>query len=157
MKPLSGVGDPDIALREFESIVEERLKGRVALIILFGSRVSGRHTPMSDVDVAVYPSNPGIGEKLLLTADVMEAASRAFGVAEDRVDVVFLDEELPLELAFEILSRGKLVYCENRELYSELRARVLSKYLDFKVFAEKLAIHEEYLKAVRRRVEGWGR
>ncbi len=142
----------------FRRLVRERLGSRVLVLTLFGSRAEGRSTAASDVDVAVLPAGGGVEERLALACDVAELASRAFGVPEDRVDIVFLDDEsLPIELLFKAVARGVLIYCRDAELYRDLRLRVTSKYLDFRVFKEKLGLTQAYLRALRRDLVGEGR
>ena len=148
--------DPGRALGAVSEVVR-RYSDRIELATLFGSLVRGVWTPMSDVDVGVYPRDGGLDERLEVSFEVARSASEAFGVPEDRVDVVFLDEDLPIELLFDAVCRGVLAYCEDEAFYWEFRDRVTSEYLDFRVFRERLRLYETYAEALRRRVEQWGR
>ncbi|RLE99225.1 MAG: hypothetical protein DRJ57_02620 [Thermoprotei archaeon] len=137
-------------LEEFRRLVTERLEGRVLLVTVFGSRAKGRWGLVSDVDVAVLPASEEVDERLLLACEVAELASLAFGVPDDRVDVVFLDEELPIGLLYEAVARGVLTYCADEDLYARLRLRVISEYLDFRLFREKLELEHKFVKALGR-------
>ena len=136
----------------FAKLVSEKLAGRVMLVTVFGSRVKGKAGPLSDVDLAVLPASRNLEEKLLLACDLAALASEAFEVPDDRVDVAFLDEDLPPWLLFEALVRGAVVYCVDRDLLAGLRLKVMSEYLDFEVFKRKLNLVDRYLEAVKRRV-----
>lgn len=144
-------------VEELKRLVEEKLRGRVLLVTIFGSRARGRATPLSDVDIAVLPASRDVDERLRIACDLAELASKAFKVPDDRVDVLFLDEDLPIELLFEAVARGILVYCSDRDLYADLRLRAISMYLDFKVFKEKLQLTRRFVEAVKRDLGGEAR
>ena len=51
------------ALEETKKIILHRLKGYEVAVFLFGSRATGTASPISDIDVAVYPKEelpPGL-------------------------------------------------------------------------------------------------
>ncbi|MBS7638719.1 nucleotidyltransferase domain-containing protein, partial [Candidatus Bathyarchaeota archaeon] len=54
----------------------------VLLAYLFGSRVRGKPSPMSDYDLAVLLKD----SSLQAFAEVLSAASEALGVNEDKID-----------------------------------------------------------------------
>ena len=137
-------------IRKFKKLAEARLKGRVSLITVFGSQIEGRVTPLSDVDVAVFPKP---GEDIVsLSVDLVSLASEAFKISEDKIDILFLDDDLPIELLFKAVAKGALVYCEDREFYVDYRLRIMSEYLDFQVFKRKLKLFESYIKSVKKRL-----
>ena len=137
-------------LAKLAKLVSSKLAGRVVLVSVFGSRVKGRAGPLSDVDVAVLPASRNLEERLLLACDLAALVSEAFGVSDDRVDVVFLDEDPPPWLLFEALVKGAVVYCADRDLLAGLRLKAMSEYLDFEVFKRKLNLVDRYLEAVKR-------
>jgi len=134
----------------FKEYVENRLKGRVLIVTVFGSVIEGKASLLSDVDVAVFPCVMSVDDRLNLVVDVMDLASQAFRVSENKVDVLFLDEDLPIELAYNALVKGVLVFCEDVDFYREFRLKVISEYLDFQVFKQKLKLFDKYLAAVKR-------
>jgi len=142
-----------VGVEAFRELVSSRLAGRVVFVSLFGSVAEGRAGKLSDVDVAVLPKKVDAEGRLLLATEIAELASEAFGVPEDRVDVVFLDsEDLPIGLAYKAVVRGVTVYCAEKAACSELRLRVLSEFLDFQVFREKMDLERRYIEALKRRV-----
>ncbi len=135
---------------EVRKLVEARLKNRVSLITVFGSQIEGKATPLSDVDVAVLP-RPG-EDIASLSVDLVSLASEAFKIPEDKIDIIFLDADLPIELLFRAVAKGVLIYCEDREFYVDYRLRIMSEYLDFQVFKRKLKLFESYIKSVKKRL-----
>lgn len=73
----------------------------VLLAYLFGSRVRGKASPISDYDVAVLLRDGS----LQAFADVLLSISRALGVCEDRVDILDLSKA-SLHLKVKVLSEG---------------------------------------------------
>ncbi len=124
-----------------------RLRG-VRFISLFGSIAEGKTTPLSDVDVAVLPEEGA--DELLLVADILEIVTRSLGVTEDRVDVLLLNHANSLPLLYNAVVRGILLYCSDPQFCSEYKRRILSQYLDYLVFREKLDLRRKFLEAVGR-------
>jgi predicted nucleotidyltransferase len=77
------------------------LARRVIACWAFGSRVTGKATPMSDVDLAVL-CNPPLG---LERTRVMDAAGREAGLDVDVIDMA----SAPPALRWEVITTGKLV------------------------------------------------
>lgn len=110
----------DEELREFFA----RQEG-VRLAYLFGSRADGRADDASDYDFGVL---------LAPDADPDQRYRLAPELAElldaEAVDVVPL-RRAPIELAFNIISQGRLVYECDRAERVEFEARTMSRYADF--------------------------
>lgn len=95
----------------FEVCVEEDVLERlrvalqgndnVLLVYLFGSRVRGKASPISDYDVAVLLRDGS----LQAFTDVLLSISRALGVCEDKVDILDLSKA-SLHLKAKVLSEG---------------------------------------------------
>ncbi len=126
-----------------------KLKGRARVVMLFGSIAKGRVTPLSDVDIAVLPTE-GIDE-LLLVADLLDIITKALRVSEDKVDVLLLSRITSMPLLYEAVVKGILLYADDMKDYVDYRDRILSLYLDYRVFQRKLDLVRGYLRAVERR------
>ena len=144
-------------LSVFGKLLEERIRGKAFFVVVFGSYVKGKMTKLSDLDIGVYPRSRDLDERLMLSFEIVRSASEAFSVPEDKVDVVFLDGELPIELLFNAVCRGELTYLEDKDFYSDFRDRIISEYLDFQVFKRKLKLCETYAKALEKRIREWGK
>jgi uncharacterized protein len=109
---------------------------------LFGSHAIGRTTPLSDVDVAVYPDKRVNAFEYRLSR--MEALSRI--VKTDRVDVVLLNDAPPL-LKYEIIRNG-VVIKENRSRRVIFEALILQEYLDTNYLR---AVQHDHIRSQLRR------
>ena len=92
--------------------------------ILFGSSSRGEERGYSDVDLAVKFSS---GDPVKLALELAGEIGRRLGKKVDVVPVELADSILK----FEIFWRGVLVYCRNRQRYSDDRVNALDEYLDF--------------------------
>ena len=95
---------------------------------LFGSTVTGRVRPDSDVDVAVLLTRPAgakrsVDYRLKLMADLGAALHRS------DVDVVILNDAPPL-LAHRVLSRGVLVFERSASARVRFQVRTAALYND---------------------------
>ncbi len=100
----------------------------VAFAYLFGSTVTGRSGPLSDIDVAIYFHPSGsvrsrFKRRLQLTSKLSEAMNW------DDIDLVPL-QDAPLDLARDIVANGKLAFCHNNKLRVDFVFRVVRDYLD---------------------------
>jgi hypothetical protein len=100
----------------------------IAFAYLFGSVARGRSGPLSDVDVAVYfhpagDSRSRFDRRIKLMSKLGKALSR------DDVDVVPL-QDAPLDLAFEILAYGKLIFSKDNGQKADFIFETLRRYHD---------------------------
>ena len=143
------------SLREFKKLIELNLKDRILFVTVYGSRVRGKATKLSDLDVAIYPKTKNLDEKLLIAYEIPYLASKAFNLPDDKIDLLFLDEEIiPIELLYKAVVEGILVYCSEMDFYKNFRLKILSEYMDFQVFRNKLKLAEKFLKALERKMHG---
>ena len=105
------------------------LSDRIRFLTVFGSLVKGRVSPLSDLDLGVYPRK-GVDE-LLLVADLLQIVTSALKITEDRVDVVLLNRVTSLPFLFDAVVRGVPLYQD--DFYRDFRDRVASLYMDFVV------------------------
>jgi len=104
---------------------------------VFGSRVYGKPAETSDYDVALlFRGDYGLDELL----DVTLRLTEALDVDLDSVDVVGLDCA-PVELAYEVLARGKLVYCVDDEFRVAFETRLMREYMDLKPYLDVYYSH----------------
>jgi hypothetical protein len=100
----------------------------IAFAYLFGSVATGRSGPLSDVDVAVHFHPAGearsrFKRRLQLMSKLAKALKR------DDVDVVPL-QDAPVDLAFEILKHGKLIFSKDEAAKATFVFETLRKYHD---------------------------
>lgn len=137
-------------LKEFFEKVEE-----VEFAVIYGSVARGDVAPASDVDVAVKFRSAVARE---VVVDLLTEVAGVLGVVEDKVDLLVVDEKLPVELLFKVVCDG-IFLAGDREAYKRFRDRVVSMYLDFKLFREKMKLRERYLQfleAEKGRLSGLG-
>ncbi len=150
MRGLSGLSRDDVVKcvrKVFES--SKGFGGLVVFATLFGSVVKGCVHALSDVDVAVYLRRAlQLGDYACIASSV----ARVLGVVEDCVDLLDLSVTTSLlSFFYEAVARGVLVYCSDREFYEKYLYRVVSMYLDFRVFEKKHRLTERLIKAVMKR------
>ncbi len=122
-------------LKELESKLREyaRKKGLEALY-LFGSTVSGKRTPLSDIDIAVLlPKDIPEEEYFALRLEMIAELADLLGT--DEIDLVILNRAPPL-LVHRVVTRGKLVYARDDLLRTRFEARAIQEYLDIKPLLE---------------------
>ncbi len=107
----------------------------VIFAYLFGSQVSGKVGPLSDIDIAVYfdervsPSRR-FDNKLKLMAQL------SLLLKKEDIDVVILNEAYPL-LEQRIIKNGEIIYSTNEKKRLDYEVKAIMRYLDFKPYLEK--------------------
>lgn len=100
----------------------------IAFAYLFGSVAKGRSGPLSDVDVAVYLHPAGDARsRFKRRLQLMSKLSKT--LKRDDVDVVPL-QDAPVDLAFEILKHGKLIFSKDDADKATFVFETLRKYHD---------------------------
>lgn len=102
----------------------------IEFAVLFGSLASGRATPMSDIDIAVYFS--GAKNTLELAdrqIDITCAVMRFYKI--NLADVVVLNTAHPF-LKFQVVKYGRPIYVNNEKAYYQFKASALGLYQDIK-------------------------
>lgn len=99
----------------------------VNLAYLFGSRAKGRAAPESDFDIAVLfnvpPCDPlALKETAYLTLELGK-------ILPAELDVVSL-HAAPLLLKYEVVARGKVLYCEDENDRINFEVRIIKEYID---------------------------
>jgi hypothetical protein len=99
---------------------------------IFGSRVYGKGRKTSDYDFAILNKEQYALDKQL---DLTLKLAQTLDVKLDSIDLIELNRA-PAELAFEVISKGKLIYCRNDDLRVEFETRLLREYLDLKPYLD---------------------
>lgn len=113
--------------------------------MLFGSQVSGKTHPHSDVDLALWPSHPVPALTRLRWLRELETT-----LAQD-VSLVLVSPDLDPVLGFEIVHQGYLVFEAEPGLWAARRAQLWHAYNDSLSFrrAARQRLHE-FAKEIRR-------
>jgi predicted nucleotidyltransferase len=98
----------------------------ISLVYLFGSQVNGQVGAMSDYDLAILTDS--IEDNVTIQVRFQHAIVQAIGT--NKVDVVLLNHA-PIDLAYHIISEGKLLYKRDLLTQVEFEAQVLSQYGDY--------------------------
>jgi predicted nucleotidyltransferase len=96
------------------------------LVYLFGSQVTGQTGPQSDYDLGVLVDREGDTAARRAALEHALAAMLAF----ERLDAVWLSQA-PVELAFAVISQGRLLYERDVASRVEYEAQVMSRYCDY--------------------------
>jgi len=121
-----------------KKIKEIAEKNQLDLVLLFGSVVTGKLHPRSDIDIAVrFKDTPSIDYKKI--GDVHFDLQEAFDEAE--VDIVVLNFADPLLLK-RIMDDAQLIFGTSRQ-YADLKILAFKKYVD----------HQKYFQMERKFVK----
>jgi len=125
-----------LKLRSF--FAETRSQFPVGLAYLFGSQATGQAGAQSDYDVAVlFDGNVSTDDRYVLTHQLTE-------LLDTDVDLVDL-ARAPIELVYNVIATGQILYEKDRTTRMEFEARTLSMYFDQLpvLRAERRALLEE--------------
>ena len=98
---------------------------RIVFCYLFGGLARGRHTLLSDVDLAIYYEKPLDAESRL---DMYEQIATCLGT--DEIDLVALNTA-PLSLAGRILRNRRILLDKQPLLRHAYESRVMREFFDF--------------------------
>lgn len=118
----------------------------IIAVYLFGSLVTGKITPMSDVDIAILlQAQIPYHRELSLSFAVMTEVQKIF---HRECDVKVLNRIKDLPFLYEVLAKGKLIYESDRARHREFVAQTIIAYLDFKP-AHEIALRN-YARSLKR-------
>jgi predicted nucleotidyltransferase len=103
-------------------------KHGVILAYLYGSQVTGKAGPLSDVDIAVLFS-PGVSKDERLSRVLKLMGDLAHVFRRDDVNVLDLDEGTPL-LNNNVRLKGRGIYCVDERARAEFVLRALQQFVD---------------------------
>jgi len=98
----------------------------IRLVYLFGSRLQEKPGPLSDYDFAVLGDRAAAEPKL--RAHLSYSLARALDTSH--FDIVLLDN-VPIELAFSVISSGEILYERDVQSRVDYEARVMGLYFDY--------------------------
>ena len=100
----------------------------VRFAYLFGSAATGRVTPRSDVDIAIYVAPPAEGHAARLS--VARAAARH--LSTDAIDVVLLNTA-PLSVSGRVLGSRRVILDRDPHARHAYESLTLRKFHDFRI------------------------
>ena len=114
------------------------LKLGVGAVYLFGSHAEGVAGEGSDIDVGVVMKDPRAHRSKItpLYEKLYNILSDVFDMSNFRtIDIVFL-ERASLELCFDAITHGKVLFESSSDFRLDFEERVAAKYRDFKPLLE---------------------
>ena len=131
-----------IAISKIESIFQQY---PIKFGYIFGSIISNKRTPLSDIDLSIY-LDPSIDDyerhrtRLMLLVRLEELFSSL------KIDLIVLNDS-PILLAEQIIKTGVAIFIQDPRLKQKYEEDVIKFSLDFKVFAQQYT--EWQVKAVQ--------
>lgn len=102
----------------------------VSFALVFGSVATGRDTPISDIDIAVYFKEKK--EALRLGERQIDCICALMRICKfSKVDVVVLNLANPF-LGFQVIKYGRLIYAEDVRVFYKFKAAALGRYQDIR-------------------------
>jgi hypothetical protein len=129
-------------LREFF-----RAEECVEFVYLFGSVAEGKAGTFSDIDIGVYLSDTLT--KTERSRKRIELIGRLMSLlSNDRVDLLVINDISPV-LKFEVIRPNVLIFERDRGLKMDVEQRIMSVYLDWKYYEDRL--NQNLLKRIMER------
>ncbi len=116
-----------------EKVLEK--EPNVLFAYLFGSSAKGKPRPDSDIDIAVYLSDPDHLKKDPLYPSRLAIKIEKELAAKAAVDIRVLNDST-LRFKHQVLKYGKLIHSKDEKRRVSFEATSISRYLDFKPFLE---------------------
>lgn len=116
-------------MKKTEKQIADFLSGNqdIAVAFLFGSLVSGRLKPESDVDIAVLYS-PGSVPSYNIHLELKDDLSQ---IIKREADIVVLNNASPI-IKMQVLKNGKKIVEQDSQVYSDFFVRTINEYDDLK-------------------------
>jgi len=99
-------------------------KHKIDFCLLFGSSVTGKVHQNSDIDLAIFSAKNGLLQKKLQLIGELEDTIDA------TVDLTILHADISPLLLHEIMTKGKLLYNSNPEIYIDKQIYAIKLYDD---------------------------
>ncbi len=108
----------------------------VVTAYIFGSEAKGTSGLLSDIDIAVFMQE-GVdkAERFDLR---LRLSNELSAIMSKTSDLVILNDS-PVQLSYEIIRYGKLIFCSNQSVRVDLEVHILSKYLDRRYYDKRHA------------------
>jgi predicted nucleotidyltransferase len=102
----------------------------IIIVYLFGSKATGRESPLSDVDIGVVlKAVPAENITRHLYHNLYELLSEIY--QDPGLDIVFL-QTASLSLQYSAVKEGKILFERDRQSTVEYENHVINQYLDFR-------------------------
>ncbi len=98
----------------------------IVFAIIFGSFAENRAMSISDIDIGIYTNRP------VTLLEIGKIVSRIEKLTNTKVDLIVLNnlyKKKPV-LAFEIVSKGQLIFCRDKEKFIQFKKDTFIYYLD---------------------------
>ncbi|MBI3593099.1 MAG: nucleotidyltransferase domain-containing protein [Nitrospirae bacterium] len=108
----------------------------VIIAYLFGSEAKGTSGALSDIDIAVLVDrNIDKSERFNLR---LRLSNELSSIINRMVDLAVLNDS-PVQLSYEVIKHGKLIFCKDKSMKVDLEVEILSKYLDRRYYDKRHA------------------
>lgn len=122
-----------------------RKHAEIVLAYLFGSQATGRVSPMSDIDIAIlFRDDLSVSGRFRLQLRLISAIGEI--LQRNDIDVANLNSS-DVVLRYQVLKKGKLLYCANHAKKNEFFVDTLCEYFD----AEPM--RELYRKEMKKQIK----
>jgi len=102
----------------------------VAIVYLFGSKATGRASPLSDIDIGIVLKSPASESDPRTFYHIFyQLFSEVY--PRSKLDIVFL-QTASLSLQYAVIKDGKILFEEDPKLTADYVNLVINQYLDFK-------------------------
>jgi len=130
-----------INLEQIENIAE---KYKLNLVYLFGSKVLGIDSKLSDVDIAILINDEEKDLKKLVL-DLIFEFSQIFQPI--KVDLTILNKA-GYTFQYNVISQGIILYKRTEEIKSNYETRIIKLYIDFKRYETEYfeAMHDSIMQ-----------
>ncbi|MCX5846423.1 MAG: nucleotidyltransferase domain-containing protein [Deltaproteobacteria bacterium] len=99
-------------------------------LYIFGSRASGTHGPLSDIDIAVLLPQ-GLGRDVYNKKELFYLGKANELLHTDDVSFVVLNKA-PLTIQYGVITDSKVLYAKDEEARLSYEETVIDRYMDFK-------------------------
>ena len=123
----------DLDRLKMEKIFKEN---QVLLALVFGSVARGDNSSISDIDIGLFFS-PNTTKKERFDSILIISSKIQRILKKNEIDIVAINDA-PSRLKFKIMTEGKIIYCENMELFYTLKEKAMLEYFDFQYVEQQI-------------------
>jgi len=123
----------DLDRLKMEKIFKEN---QVLLALVFGSVARGDNSSISDIDIGLFFS-PNTTKKERFDSILIISSKIQRILKKNEIDIVAINDA-PSRLKFKIMTEGKIIYCEDMELFYNLKEKAMLEYFDFQYVEQQI-------------------